>query len=255
MAALNLKGVKKITPMLCNVASNTSKATCDAITAPGSAACQAEQVLRDVIEHNPFAHVDGNLKLAGNANACITNAQIDPKLTSASIFLDGSAKGHADLSISYHNRIAPGVGLCTVDWSDVFGEDISTTLHNEKVDFSITPRPVENDGTLKLDFTAGGRTPPVDLSPSPIDAVFLKHPLLDANCTILLPAAAAYLTYDTVFNEKLKEISPYASGKGVPIALQPFGFSAAIAPLKVKMPAGNEFALKPNWGTEALAFR
>jgi hypothetical protein len=248
------RATKLATPLLCTVASNTNKAACDAITAPTTLACQAEQTLRSVIAATPYAHVDGRLTATGNADACITEAEIDAGIGSMNVHVTGSAQGHADLALSYHNKIAPGIGLCTVDWSETFGENVSVTLNSEPLVFAITTQPPSEDDGLRLNFRSDAHQIKADLSPAPIEAVFAKHPQLIANCHIAAVAALAFIGYDTVINEKLRALSPYATGHGVPFEVKPFGFTAAIAPLRLQLP-GVHLALRPTWGLKSVGFK
>jgi hypothetical protein len=252
-ACVALRATQAADPLICPVANNLSKARCDAFALAKEGICSAEQGLRNIIEHNPVAHIEGSVKVNGSANACLDELEIPPAMTSATVRISGDARADVALKLQYENRIAPGIGICKVDWAETFQTQATAQLSREVVSFSISSSQLP-DNRVALRFEAPDREVKLDLSPSPLETVFLKHPSLLVNCQSVLPAAIAFLAYDTVWNDKLKEISPYASGKGLPMAVKKFGFAVTLSPIRLGAASQPVLTLKPRWDANAVSY-
>lgn len=74
------------------------------------------------------------------------------------------------------------------------------------------------------------------------------------NCSPTLAAAVGFLTYDTVVNQKMRTISPYASGKDIPINLNKFGFDVSIPVIKIGDEKQPLLMLKPSFNGNVLSY-
>ena len=109
---------------------------------------------------------------------------------------------------------------------------------------------------MNLTFKAGDQKLKLNFSPSPVDEIFVKHPQMLVNCSLLAAATAGYITYDTVVNESARNWSPLLSGRDYKLTVSDLGFKLNVPKIDVKnVHDAILFSLKPTWLSNALAFQ
>ncbi len=242
---------RQLTPLLCDTASNLSKAICDSANLPSDIFCAAEQGFRSYVAHNPFATATISVEAAPKIDFTFSGLTMRSDLGDISAQISGAAKSPVKIGIAWDNH-APVA--CAFSWKEGFSFDASANLTAHPVSFRLDEVISDDKGALLLRYKITNEDVRIDLDKSPLDEIFVSNPQITANCPLLAAAGILYGAYDTVVNEKFKQLSGIFTGKGIKIDVSKTDFEIRIPPIQLGDKDSNISVLLPKIAKDSVIF-
>jgi hypothetical protein len=159
----------------------SAKAAQNVIYAAQKAACEVDKArLQEIEKLAHIGHISGDVSVSGSAVADIHNLGVGETLESLSV--DVAVAGAAD--VLAHVKFDPDTAgrlACVFGWD----KDLKTRVSIAQLPLHLRGAIVPDDRgalVIKLD----GVTIPIQLNPPPVQAIFVAHPELVVNCSLLV---------------------------------------------------------------------
>ncbi|MFZ3323462.1 MAG: hypothetical protein WA190_13900 [Usitatibacter sp.] len=232
-------------PVLCNIASNLDKASCDVEKNLEKSVCDVQQEVNRISDANPFAQLDYQINLSIDYSAIVNHASIGSDLSTLSVDVDLGAKGPISVGLRYTRKLPYDsllllptgmiMGVCAANWDETitFTADAGRKPYHLVFATSYANDPSSGD-LVVTNRLQGHEVIFFDLSPAPLEELFVGRPQIALNCPLLVGVSILAGSFEGVFTQDdARKVLPLITGKDLPYDVSNTSFSADLTPIKV----------------------
>lgn len=217
-------------PGLCELADQADRLPCNLIAEVGVGACQAGNAVQSTLAANPLARIVGDFSgdLSGRG---IISGNVAADLSSVSLRLRHNARG----TLRAYLRFEPE-SIRLVDATCLLNMEgrIDANVAAEGEVATTAPLSSSMDGNrLVLRLAFPEITVPINLDKSPFVALWGENPQMLVQCRLVGAAAALFGTWETIVTEQLRRVSPYVSGRGIPVSIKDISIELPLEPIDI----------------------
>lgn len=215
-------------PGVCELADQADRLPCNVLEEAGVLACQAHNATLGALAANPLATISGNYSGSIGGRLAL-GGSVSERLETLALNLMLNAQGRVSATLRFEPE-----SIRLLDASCAFNSEGTVRAQvsaNGRLSAQGVVSAYSSGRNLTVRFSLGDVTIPVDLDKSPFTALFGENPQMLLTCRLLGAAAAAFGAWDTLVTERLRRVSPYVSGRGIPVPLKDVNIDIRVEPI------------------------